>query len=159
MNIIIPMAGEGKRFAEQGYTTSKPAIPTTDRRTGQDKPMVVCAVLDLPGVEPDGANVLFIDRDFHKRDGVEDAIHGAFPNARFIAADHLTEGQACTCLLAKEQINTEEELLIALYELYLIKPEIRSAAYHRFTEQYPDMYGVIRIASGKVVPPELIESF
>ncbi len=57
------------------------------------------------------------------------------------------------------KISGEEELLIALYELYLIKPEIRSAAYHRFTEQYPDMYGVIRIASGKVVPPELIESF
>ena len=57
------------------------------------------------------------------------------------------------------KISGEEELLIALYELYLIRPEIHSAAYHRFTEQYPDMYGVIRIASGKVVPPELIESY
>lgn len=57
------------------------------------------------------------------------------------------------------KISSEEELLIALYELYLIKPEIRSAAFHHFTEQYPDMYGVIRIAGGKVVPPATIESY
>ncbi len=57
------------------------------------------------------------------------------------------------------KISSEEELLVALYELYLIKPENRSAAYHRLTEQFPDMYGVIRIAAGKVVPPALIESY
>ncbi len=57
------------------------------------------------------------------------------------------------------KISSEEDLLVALYELYLIKPEIRSAAYHRFTEQYPDMYGVIRIAAGGIVPPEIIESY
>lgn len=113
MNIIIPMAGEGKRFSEQGYKIHKPAIPTIDRRTGMEKPMVVCAALDLPGVAADGGNVIFIDRDFHKRDGVEAAIQTEFPKARFITVDHLTEGQACTCLLAKEQINNEEPLLIA----------------------------------------------
>ena len=107
------MAGEGKRFADEGYKISKPAIPTIDRRTGEEKPMVACAVLDLPGVEKDGSNVIFIDRDFHKTNGVENAILGEFPKARFITIDHLTEGQACTCLLAKDQINNSEELLIA----------------------------------------------
>lgn len=58
-----------------------------------------------------------------------------------------------------KKISNEEELLISLYELYLIKPEVRSAAYHRFTEQFPDMYGVIRIAGGNVVPPAVIESY
>lgn len=113
MNIIIPMAGEGKRFADEGYKISKPAIPTIDRRTGEEKPMVACAVLDLPGVERDGSNVIFIDRDFHKTNGVENVILGEFPKARFITIDHLTEGQACTCLLSKDQINNDEELLIA----------------------------------------------
>ena len=113
MNIIIPMAGEGKRFADEGYKISKPAIPTIDRRTGEEKPMVACAVLDLPGVEQDGSNVTFIDRDFHKHDGVEKAILGEFPKSHFITIDHLTEGQACTCMLAKDVINNDEELLIA----------------------------------------------
>ena len=113
MNILIPMAGAGSRFAEAGYTTSKPAIATTDRRTGKELPMVVCAVRDLPGVEPDGGNVTFVDRTFHKADGVEDAIKGYFPGASFVTVDHLTEGQACTCLLAKDKIDNGEELLIA----------------------------------------------
>lgn len=113
LNIIIPMAGGGKRFSDQGYKTHKPAIPTIDRRTGQKLPMVVCAVLDLPGVEKDGSNVVFIDRDFHRQDGVEDAIRREFDKARFITIDKLTDGQACTCLLAKDFIDNNEELLIA----------------------------------------------
>ncbi|MGN1165310.1 MAG: hypothetical protein ACI4S2_02640, partial [Lachnospiraceae bacterium] len=113
MNILIPMAGAGSRFAEAGYTVSKPAIPTYDKRTGKQLPMVVCATLDLPGVKVDGSNVIYVDRDFHATNGTEEAIKNYFPNAKFITIDYLTEGQACTCMLAEELINNEEELLIA----------------------------------------------
>lgn len=113
MNIIIPMAGEGKRFSDEGYKVPKPAIPMVDRRTGRELPMVACAVLDLPGVEEEGANVTFIERDFHRRNGVENAVKAVFPKAKFLAIDYLTEGQACTCLLAGEWIDNGEELLIA----------------------------------------------
>lgn len=113
MNIIIPMAGAGQRFADAGYKVHKPAIPTIDRRDGRTYPMVVCAARDLPGVAKQGANVTFIDRDFHKRDGVETEILKHYEKASFITAEQLTEGQACTCLLAEDKINNEEELLIA----------------------------------------------
>lgn len=113
MNIVLPMAGAGKRFADEGYKISKPAIPIIDRRTGKELPMVVCAVNDLPGIEKNGENVTFIDRTFHKTDGVEDAIKQYFSKASFITVENLTEGQACTCLLAKNKINNNEELLIA----------------------------------------------
>jgi len=113
MNIIIPMAGAGQRFANKGYKTHKPAIPTTDRRDGKTYPMVVCATKDLPGVATDGSNVTYIDRTFHKNDGVETEILKHYPGASFITVEQLTEGQACTCLLAKEKINDDEELLIA----------------------------------------------
>ena len=105
MKILIPMAGEGKRFSDEGYKLSKPVIPTIDRRTGKEYPMVVCATLDLPGLETDGNNLIYVDRDFHKKDGVEDKIKEFFPKATFITVDKLTEGQACTCLLAKEKID------------------------------------------------------
>ena len=113
MKILIPMAGAGKRFSDEGYKLSKPVIPTIDRRTGKEYPMVVCATLDLPGLEIDGNNLIYVDRDFHKKDGVEDKIKEFFPKATFITVDKLTEGQACTCLLAKEKIDNNEELLIA----------------------------------------------
>ncbi len=111
--ILIPMAGAGQRFADAGYTVHKPAIMTVDRATGQEKPMVVCATKDLPGVAADGSNVIYVDRNFHKTDSVEDAIRAWYPQAAFITVDHLTEGQACTCMLAEPYLDPEQPLLIA----------------------------------------------
>lgn len=113
MNIIIPMAGAGQRFADEGYKIHKPAIPTIDRRTGIEFPMVVCATMDLPNVVEGGSNVTYIDRTFHKNDGVEYEILKYYQDANFITIENLTEGQASTCMLAKEKINNDEELLIA----------------------------------------------
>lgn len=111
--ILIPMAGAGQRFQDAGYRVHKPAIMTIDRKTGQEKPMVVCATGDLPGVLEDGSNVIYVDRTFHKEDGVEDVIRACYPKASFLTVDHLTEGQACTCMLAESDLNPEEWLLIA----------------------------------------------
>ena len=113
VKILIPMAGAGQRFTDAGYKVHKPAIMTVDRKTGREKPMVVCATADLPDVAEDGSNVIYVDRTFHKTDGVEDAIRAYYPKADFITVDHLTEGQACTCMLAEDKLNPEEPLLIA----------------------------------------------
>lgn len=113
MNILIPMAGEGKRFVDEGYKVHKPAIPTIDRFSGDTFPMVICATHDLPGVLSNGSNVTYIDRTFHRIDGVEAVIKNYYSHAKFITLDHLTEGQACTCLMAKNIINNDDELLIA----------------------------------------------
>ena len=160
MNIIIPMAGAGQRFADAGYKTSKPAIPTIDRTTGKELPMVVCAVKDLPGVEKDGSNVTFIDRTFHKTDGVEEAILEHFPKASFITVENLTEGQACTCLLAKDKINNDEELLIAgcdngmVFNAEKFEQEKKKADCLVFTYRHneavlekPNAYGWMRVDS------------
>lgn len=114
MNILIPMAGAGSRFALQGYSLHKPVIPTTLRRTGTKVPMVVAAVADLP-VNPQAAetNLTFVVRDFHIRDEVTDTIRSYYPKADFIPVDRLTEGQASTCLLARERIDTDQPLMIA----------------------------------------------
>lgn len=113
MNIVIPMAGAGQRFANAGYKEHKPVLSVTDYKTGQEMPMVVAAVSDLPHVKNGGKNVLFIDRDFHKVNGVEDRIKEFYPKAQFITLDKLTEGQASTCLMAKGIINNGSELLIS----------------------------------------------
>lgn len=110
MNVLIPMAGEGNRFKEEGYSVPKPLIPTFDRQTKTELPMVVCATHSLPYSEK--SKFIFVDRDFHKEQGVEKTISEYFPNAKFITLDSLTEGQACTALKAKDLINTDEELLI-----------------------------------------------
>ena len=130
--ILIPMAGAGQRFADAGYKVHKPAIMTVDRKTGQEKPMVVCATADLPDVAADGSNVIYVDRTFHKTDGVEDAIRAYYPKADFITVDHLTEGQACTCMLAENKLNPEEPLLIAGCDNGM---DIDRAAFDKLTEE------------------------
>lgn len=112
MNILIPMAGEGNRFKEEGYTIPKPLIPTYDRKSKKEYPMVVCAANNLPGAEDKNNKIIFVDRFFHKEQGVEDIIKSYWNNAKFITLDKLTEGQASTCLMAKDDINNDEELLI-----------------------------------------------
>lgn len=107
------MAGVGQRFVDKGYTIHKPVLPTIDRRSGHKIPMVVCATMDLPGVKSNGSNVVYIDRVFHRADGVEEEIRKYYSKASFITAEKLTEGQACTCLLAKDRIDNDEPLLIA----------------------------------------------
>ncbi|MDR2008399.1 MAG: nucleotidyltransferase, partial [Alphaproteobacteria bacterium] len=111
MIVLIPMAGAGSRFAKEGYTIHKPAIPTTNLNTGEKVPMVVAATNDIPDIA--NSKLVYIDRDFHKNDKVEDEILKYYPNANFITINYLTEGQASTCLLAKHIINTAEELFIA----------------------------------------------
>ncbi|MCP4050647.1 MAG: nucleotidyltransferase [bacterium] len=102
MNLLIPMAGEGSRFKDEGYKVSKPCIPVNGI------PMVIQAVKSLPFSEKH----IFICRDFHIDQGVPDLIKTYYPKAQFISISELTEGQASTCLLAKHLINTEEELMI-----------------------------------------------
>ena len=65
MNILIPMAGAGSRFAKEGYTKHKPVIAVTDRRSGKKIPMVVAATLDLPEIAK--SKIIYVDRDFHKK--------------------------------------------------------------------------------------------
>lgn len=113
MKIIIPMAGEGKRFQDAGYKENKAVLPMVYRKTGERCPMVVCSVLDLPGIQDNGRNIAFIMRDFHFDMGIDHQIREWFGDASFFSVKELTLGQACTCLLAGDFIEDEEELLIA----------------------------------------------
>lgn len=114
MNILIPMAGAGSRFVQEGYEQHKPIIPTTLRHTGVLVPMVVAAVADLPvDAGNSDCNLIFIVRDFHVTDGVTEAILSYYPHAQFVVVDRLTDGQASTCLLARDLIDNERPLMIA----------------------------------------------
>ena len=106
MKILIPMAGEGSRFAKEGYTFPKPLIEVNG------KPMIQAVVENLDF----DAEYVFLVRKKHleKYDGLESTLE-RITNGRYklVEVDGLTEGAACTALLAKEYINNDEDLLIA----------------------------------------------
>lgn len=101
---LIPMAGAGSRFAMKGYTTPKPLLPV------RGLPMVVSAAKSLPYKS---GEFIFVVRDFHIQEyGIDEVLKEHFPEAMLITIESLTDGQASTCLLARDFINNDRALFI-----------------------------------------------
>lgn len=112
MIVIVPMGGQGSRFRDKGYTTPKPAIPVTCRRTGQRLPMAVAAMKDIPGIGLPSTRIICIGRAEYGPSGLEAEIRAHFPGACFIH-DHVQYGQAFACLLAREHLLSDDEVIVA----------------------------------------------
>ncbi len=110
MNVLIPMAGAGKRFFDAGYIFPKPLIEI------DNKPMIqwVIESLNLK------ANYIFIiQKEHQEKYNIKSVLKILQPNCKIIELDHLTEGAACTTLLAKEFINNDDPLIIANSDQYI----------------------------------------
>jgi len=104
MNILIPMAGAGRRFAEVGYTFPKPLIEV------HGKPMIQLVVENL---NIDARHVFVVQKDHYETYNMKHLLNLIAPNCEIVLTEGVTEGAACTTLLAKEHINTDEPLLMA----------------------------------------------
>jgi len=106
MKILIPMAGEGSRFAKEGYQFPKPLIDVNG------KPMIQRVVENLDF----DAEYIFLVRKQHiqKYEGLEGTLNQITNHkTKIVEVDGLTEGAACTALLARDFINNDDDLLIA----------------------------------------------
>lgn len=104
MNVLIPMAGAGTRFQQAGYTFPKPLIEI------DGKPMIQ-VVVDNINVD---ANFIFVVQKSHREQYNLDALLKLItPSCKIVEVDGITEGAACTTLLAKEYINNDDPLLMA----------------------------------------------
>ena len=103
MNILIPMAGAGKRFVEAGCNLPKPLINVGNI------PMVLRATKNLPF----GEKYIFITRnEFITSFRLDQELRKHFSNVEIITVNQITQGQASSALLAKHLINNETPLLI-----------------------------------------------
>jgi HAD superfamily hydrolase (TIGR01509 family) len=110
MNVLIPMAGAGSRFAAAGYTFPKPLIEVNG------KPMIQVVVENL-NVE---AHFIFmVQKEHYEKYNLKQLLNLIAPGCDIIQIDKMTEGAACTTLLAKELINNDEPLLMANSDQYL----------------------------------------
>jgi HAD superfamily hydrolase (TIGR01509 family) len=104
MNVLIPMAGAGSRFAQVGYSFPKPLIEVNG------KPMIQ-VVLENLNIE---ANFTFVVRKEHyEKYSLQYLLTLIAPGCNIVQVDELTEGSACTTMLAKEFINNDDPLLLA----------------------------------------------
>jgi dTDP-glucose pyrophosphorylase len=106
LNIVIPMAGRGSRFQRVGYPMPKPLIPVGGK-------LMVERVID--NLRPGSPHrFIFICQKQHLRDfPLEEHLRAATADPVIVALDGITEGAACTVLMAREFIDSEEALMIA----------------------------------------------
>jgi beta-phosphoglucomutase-like phosphatase (HAD superfamily)/dTDP-glucose pyrophosphorylase len=104
LNVLIPMAGAGSRFAQAGYTFPKPLIEV------RGKPMIQVVVENL-NIE---ANYIFlVQKEHYETYNLKYLLNLIAPGCKIVQVDGLTEGAACTTLLAKEHIDNDAPLVMA----------------------------------------------
>jgi HAD superfamily hydrolase (TIGR01509 family) len=110
MNVLIPMAGAGSRFASAGYTFPKPLIEV------RGKPMIQVVVENL---NIDAHYIFLVQKEHYEKYNLKYMLNMIAPGCDIVQVDGLTEGAACTTLLAKKLINNEKPLLIANSDQYV----------------------------------------
>lgn len=105
INIVIPMAGRGERFREQGFETPKPLIEFNG------KTMIEYAVesLDIRG------KFIFIVYKYSEESyniRIREILNRIVNNPIIIEIDYITDGPASSALLAKDYINNDDELIV-----------------------------------------------
>jgi len=96
--VIVPMAGLGKRFADGGYTVTKPLIEVSGL------PMVIQATNDLPRAEK---HVFVLRQDMPGHEDVARLLADTFPSITLVDLPGVTEGQACSALLGLDAVERE----------------------------------------------------
>ncbi len=110
MNVLIPMAGAGSRFAQAGYTFPKPLIDV------EGKPMIQVVVDNL---NIDATFIYVVQKSHREKYNLDTLLNLITPNCKIVEVDGLTEGAACTTLLAKEYIDSDAPLLMANSDQFL----------------------------------------
>lgn len=110
LNVLIPMAGAGSRFVAAGYTFPKPLIQV------HDKPMIQLVTENL-GLD---ANFIYVAQKEHREKyNLDTMLNLISPGCKIIEVDGITEGAACTALLAKEFIDNDDPLFFANSDQYV----------------------------------------
>ena len=104
MNILIPMAGAGSRFEQAGYTFPKPLIEI------HGKPMIQKVVENL---NIEGRFIFLVQKEHYDKYALNYLLPLIAPGCEIVQVDGITEGAACTTLLAKKYIDNDAPLLTA----------------------------------------------
>lgn len=114
MNLVMPMAGRGSRFAGTSANMPKPLIEVAG------EPMLAWAWRSLHGLPISHAIFVALAEHEHQFGVTSLARDLAGPKAEVILLDDVTEGQVCTVLTARHLIDDDEDLLIASADTYVV---------------------------------------
>ena len=110
MNVLIPMAGAGKRFMDAGFVFPKPIIEI------KNKPMIQWVIDSL---KINAKYIFIIQKEHQEKFNIKSVLKILKPDCQIIELDHVTEGAASTTLLAKKYINNDNPLIISNSDQYI----------------------------------------
>jgi HAD superfamily hydrolase (TIGR01509 family) len=111
MNVLIPMAGAGSRFEKAGYTFPKPLIEV------KGKPMIQVVVDNL---NIDSNYIYVVQKSHRQKYNLDTLLNLITPGCKIVETDGVTEGAACTALLAKEYIDNDSPLFFANSDQFVV---------------------------------------
>jgi dTDP-glucose pyrophosphorylase len=112
IQIVVPMAGRGSRFANAGYTDPKPFIKI------HQKSLIECVAKNITPKCAHQFTYICSQEHFAKYD-LKGLLQNITPGCNIITVDKITEGAACTVLLAKEYFDNDDMLMIANSDQYV----------------------------------------
>ncbi len=107
LQIVIPMAGRGSRFANAGFTTPKPLIPVGGR------PMIEWVIDNIRPRRAHRFIFLCLAEHLETYPEVPAELRRLCPGCEIVPVATVTEGAACTVLLARRFIDSADPLMIA----------------------------------------------
>ena len=112
LNIVVPMAGKGSRFVQAGYKMPKPLIEIYGH------PMIEYVTKNItPKCEH---RFIYICQEEHiKKYDLASKLEKFAPRCEIVTVNHITDGAACTVLLAEKYIDNNNALMIANSDQYV----------------------------------------
>jgi len=123
--LMIPMAGKGSRFSNEGYETPKPLISVSN------KPMAIQALLDLPKTN---VQKFVLRENMNGLNQLKKELTYIASNPKFSELNFMTDGQASTCEFGSNDLEPSEPITIAacdngmIYNAKLLQSLIDSSA-------------------------------
>lgn len=133
-NLVVPMAGAGSRFQEQGYDLPKPLIDVNG------KPMFVRSIDNLIedfGVEPQSITFV-IDRSQDQTYRISDVIkrHYGEYSPNIVALNKRTTGAAMTLRAAGAYLPSDEAVIVMNCDQYVDVADTQGYGFEDFLEDY-----------------------
>lgn len=113
LNIVIPMAGRGSRFAQAGFRDPKPLIPLGGR------PMIQWVIDNIRPRRPHRFIFLCLAQHLVDYPAVPSTLRQLCPGCEIVELREVTQGAACTVLLARQFIDSADPLMIANSDQYV----------------------------------------
>jgi len=109
--LLVPIAGKGQRFVDDGFHMPKPLIMVDDKH-----------IIDWSflSINKDEYDIVFVVRKEHIYNfGMDTILRNKFgEDIKIVETDKITSGTVASCLLAKDFINNEQELVIYTLDVH-----------------------------------------